>query len=100
MADNTTRWDSAEYLKTEEDMLLYLEACLEEAGDDPTFIAHALDVIARAQKRILFESIKQGLTEAIEHAAGQESEAVVHPPRPPDVKSKNKKPGDQMGLRA
>ena len=34
-----------------------------------------------------FESIKQGLTEAIEHAAGQESEAVVHFPRTPDVKS-------------
>lgn len=34
-----------------------------------------------------FESIKQGLIEAIEHAAGQESEAVVHPPRTPDVKA-------------
>ena len=92
MADNTTRWDSADYLKTEEDVRLYLEACLEEAGDDPpAFIAHALSVIARAKKRSPFESIKQGLTEAIEHAAGQESEAVVHFPRAPDVKSKNKK---------
>ncbi len=91
MADNTTRWDSAEYLKTEEDMLLYLEACLEEAGNDPAFIAHALGVIARAQKRSQYESIKQGLIEAIEYAAGQESEAVVHFPRTPDVKSKNKK---------
>jgi putative transcriptional regulator len=35
----------------------------------------------------VFESIKQGLTEAIEHAAGQESEAVVHLPRTLDVKS-------------
>ena len=34
-----------------------------------------------------FESIKQGLTEAIEHAAGRKSEAVVHLPRPPDVKA-------------
>ena len=91
MADNTTRWDSADYLKTEEDMLLYLEACLEEAGDDPAFIAHALSVIARAKTKSPFESIKQGLIEAIEHAAGQESEAVVHFPRAPDVKSKNKK---------
>ena len=87
MAVNTTRWDSAEYLKTAEDMLLYLEACLEEAGDDPAFIAHALSVIARAKKRSPFESIKQGLTEAIEHAAGQESEAVVHLPRTLNVKS-------------
>ena len=34
-----------------------------------------------------FESIKQGLTEAIEHAAGQPTEAVVHFPHTPDVKS-------------
>ena len=91
MTITTTRWDSADYLKTEEDVRLYLEACLEEAGDDPAFIAHALGVIARAKKRSQYESIKQGLIEAIEHAAGQESEAVVHFPRTPDVKSKNKK---------
>ena len=45
----TTRWDSAEYLKSDEDIRLYLEACLEEAGDDPVFIVHALGVIARAR---------------------------------------------------
>ncbi len=28
---------------------MYLEACLEEAGDDPAFIVHALGVIARAR---------------------------------------------------
>lgn len=87
MTITTTRWDSAEYLKTEEDVQLYLEACLEEAGDDPVFIAHALGVINRAKNMSPFESIKQGLTEAIEHAAGRESEAVVHFPHTPDVKS-------------
>jgi probable addiction module antidote protein len=30
-------------------MAAYLDACLEEAGDDPAFIAHALGVIARAR---------------------------------------------------
>ena len=45
----TTRWDSAEHLKTEEDIRLYLEACLEEAGDDPAFIVYALGMIARAR---------------------------------------------------
>jgi probable addiction module antidote protein len=49
MTINTTRWDSAEHLKTEEDIQLYMEACLEEAGDDPSFIVHALGVIARAK---------------------------------------------------
>ena len=43
------KWDSAEYLKTDEDMALYLEACLEEAGDDAAFIAKALGNIARAR---------------------------------------------------
>ena len=42
MALSTTRWDSAEYLKSDEDIRLYLEACLEEAGDDPAFIVQAL----------------------------------------------------------
>ncbi|MGK7941610.1 MAG: addiction module antidote protein [Crocosphaera sp.] len=49
MAIQTTRWDSAEHLKTEEDIQLYLEACLEEAGDDPALIIHAFGVIARAK---------------------------------------------------
>ena len=35
--------------KTEEDMAMYLEACLEEAGDDASFIAAALGDIARAK---------------------------------------------------
>ncbi len=43
------KWDSVEYLKTEEDMALYLEACMEEAGDDAAFIAKALGIIARAR---------------------------------------------------
>jgi probable addiction module antidote protein len=49
MAEKVTRHDTAEYLKTDEDMAAYLDACLEEAGDDPAFIAHALGVIARAR---------------------------------------------------
>ncbi len=49
MTIKTTRWDSAEHLKTNKDIQLYLEACLEEAGDDPAFIVHALGVVARAK---------------------------------------------------
>ncbi len=43
------KWDTAEYLQTEEDVTLYLEACIEEAGDDAAFIAKALGNIARAR---------------------------------------------------
>ncbi len=49
MAIKTTRWDSAEHLQSDEDIKLYLEACFEEANDDPAFIVHALGVIARAK---------------------------------------------------
>ena len=43
------KWDSAAHLRSEEDMALYLEACLEEAGDDAAFVAKALGTIARAK---------------------------------------------------
>lgn len=43
------KWDTVEHLQTEEDIALYLEACIEEAGDDAAFIAKALGNIARAQ---------------------------------------------------
>jgi len=43
------KWDVTEHLKTEDDIALYFEACLEEAGDDAAFIAKALGNIARAR---------------------------------------------------
>lgn len=49
MAPKLRKWDSAEYLKTEEDVALYFEACMEEGGDDAAFIAKALGNIARAR---------------------------------------------------
>ena len=48
-AETFSRYDTADYLKSEEDMAAYLEACLEEAPDDPAFIASALGTIARAR---------------------------------------------------
>jgi probable addiction module antidote protein len=45
----TTPYDTAEYLKTEEDIALFFAACMEEAGDDASYIAHALGEIARAR---------------------------------------------------
>lgn len=46
-SNKLTKWDSAEYLKTEDDVINYIEACLEE--NDPELIPHALGVIARAK---------------------------------------------------
>lgn len=45
----TYRYDTAEYLRTPEEMALYLQACLEEADGDAAFIAKALGNIAKAK---------------------------------------------------
>jgi probable addiction module antidote protein len=49
MTVKLSKWDSAKYLTSEEDIAAYFAACLEEAGDDAAFIAQALGNIARAR---------------------------------------------------
>ncbi|MCO5761408.1 MAG: putative addiction module antidote protein [Gammaproteobacteria bacterium] len=51
MTETFTRWDSADYLDTEEDIRLYLEACLEEDPGDGSLIRRALETIARARNQ-------------------------------------------------
>ena len=43
-----TPYDSADYLTGIEDIAAYLEAAIDEAGDDPAFVAQALGTIARS----------------------------------------------------
>lgn len=45
----TACYDVAEHLRTPREMAAYLEACLDEAKGDATFIAKALGDIARAK---------------------------------------------------
>ena len=45
----TAPYDVAEHLRTREDMAAYLEATIEEAGDDAALVAKALGDIARAK---------------------------------------------------
>ncbi|MDO9424944.1 MAG: putative addiction module antidote protein [Methylobacter sp.] len=47
MTEKFSHYDTVDCLKTDEDMALYFEACLEE--NDPALIAHALGVIAPAR---------------------------------------------------
>ncbi len=49
MAIVLKQWDIQDHLKTEENMALYLDACFDEAGDDPAFIAKVLGDIAKAR---------------------------------------------------
>jgi len=44
-----SRYDTSDYLKSEKEIIAYLEACMDEAGDDAAFIAHAIGNIARAR---------------------------------------------------
>jgi len=50
MALKLKKWDTAELLKTEEDIARYWDACLEEGGDDAAFITAAVATIARARE--------------------------------------------------
>ena len=49
MAEKFSRWDAADDLKTDEDMSLYFEACLDEDPGDGSRIRAALGDIARAR---------------------------------------------------
>jgi probable addiction module antidote protein len=79
-AEIFSRYDSAEYLKTGDDIAAYLQACMEEGGDDPAFIAHALGVVARARNisRISRETglSREGIYKALS-ADGNPSLATV-----------------------
>lgn len=49
MTEKFSRYDTADYLKTGEDMALYLDACIEEDPGDGSLIRTALGSIARAK---------------------------------------------------
>jgi probable addiction module antidote protein len=61
MAEKLKRWDAAEHLNSEEDIALFLEAAMEEGGEDPAFIAKALGTVARARGMTRLAA-KTGLT--------------------------------------
>ena len=44
-----SRYDTADYLKNDDDIAAYLEAVMQEGGDDPAYIMYALGVVARAR---------------------------------------------------
>ena len=44
-----SRYDVTEYLKSKEELAAYLDACVEQAGDDAAYIAAALGDVARTR---------------------------------------------------
>src|SRR3546814_1498794 len=53
MALKTTPYDSARYLRTDEERAAYLATCMEEAPEDAAFIAYAVGVVASSRKASL-----------------------------------------------
>lgn len=49
MTLETTKWDVQDSLQTPEDCALYIQAALEEAGDDPAYMAAVLGDVARSR---------------------------------------------------
>jgi len=49
MSEQFSRWDPVDHLHSEEDMAMYLDACLEEDTGDGSVVRAALNDIARAQ---------------------------------------------------
>jgi probable addiction module antidote protein len=49
MTEKFTRYDTADYLKSDEDMAAYLDACIEDDPGDGSLIRVALGTIARAR---------------------------------------------------
>ena len=49
MAEKFIRWDAVDYLKSDEDMALYLDACLEDDPGDGSLVRAALNDVARAK---------------------------------------------------
>lgn len=62
-----SRYDTADYLKTDEDIAAYLEACAEE--NDPALMAQALGTVARARNMSQLardtEMTREGLYKAL-----------------------------------
>lgn len=62
MTEQFTCWNSADYLRSEEEIANYLAVCLEEAGEDLAFIAKAFAVIASARMNLAMQDVpKRGL---------------------------------------
>lgn len=81
MAEKFTRYDPAEYLKTDEDAALYLDACLEEDPGDGSLVRGALNAIARARGMThLAEETgltREGLYKALSPAGNPEFSTIL-----------------------
>ncbi|AMN46905.1 addiction module antitoxin [Steroidobacter denitrificans] len=75
-----SRYDTADYLKSEDDIAAYLDAVMEDAADDPALISAALGNVARAYGMIKLANdtglTREGLYKAL-GAGGNPTLATV-----------------------
>jgi probable addiction module antidote protein len=81
MTESFSRYDAAEYLKTPEDMGLYLEACLEEDPGDGSLVRLALGDIAKAKGMTQLAKItgisREGLYKALSQDGNPEFSTIM-----------------------
>jgi DNA-binding phage protein len=82
--EKTSKWDAANHLETETDMVAYVEAALEE--NDPLLLAAVLEDIARAKiakrARIATRSIrKQAHRDGLDTMTAEEIDEIVRKAR-------------------
>lgn len=63
-AERFARYDSADYLKTPEDVAEYLVAAFEDGGDDAAYMAHVIGIAARAHGGMTKLAKETGMTRA------------------------------------
>ena len=67
--EKLSRRDSAEYLRGEADIEAYFEAAIDEAGDDPVYMLHVLNTIARAARGGLYKALAPDAKSSVQTVA-------------------------------
>lgn len=62
--EKSARYDSADYLKTPEDVAEYLVAALEDGGDDAAYVAYVIGIAAQAHGGMTKLAKETGMTRA------------------------------------
>ena len=74
--------DGADKLHTKEDIIAYFEAVMEIGGDDPAYIAQALEIVGPALEKTAFgKELLQTLGKALDDARSK-GPAIIAPFKP------------------
>ena len=90
MSEQFSRWDPVDQLQSEEDMAMYLDACLEEDPGDGSVVRAALNDIARAQGMTQLAKAtgitREGLYKALSPTGNPEFSTILKVIKPLKIK--------------